>query len=516
MPTQTDWSPPFEPPETGCRPAGYAWLVDKYRLDTLPHWRWTFVADRHVHKEFDRRGSRLHVLPPPRAPEHTDLAHLLFALRYDGVSLPICRALFEAADLDALGSAILEENRRTPTGAYARRAWYLFETLTGRELPLSKVEQGNYVPLLDPEVHVTGPIRKHRRQRIDVNLLGSPDFAPMLRWTDRLREVSGEAIHDHIHEVIARYDDRTLQRALSFLYTRETLASFEIENERPPASRAERFVALLEEAPELSELDEATLVRLQKALVDSRFADDGWRTTQVYVGESLDLAHQRIHYVCPKPEDVPELMDGHLAATRLLMDSGVDPALAAAVISFAFVLVHPFNDGNGRIHRWLLHWVLSRRGVTPDGLVIPVSAVMLSHRREYDEVLETFSDPILERASYDLDDAGAMTVHGSTVDWYRHPDLTPMAEGLWRWLQLAVDEELPSEIGFLLGFDRARSAIQEVVDMPDRLIDLFIKVCRQNAGELSNRKRESHFSMLTDDEVTRMEAAVREHMSVNE
>lgn len=512
MPGQPDWEPPFEVPAPGYRPAGYSWLVQKYQLGTLPHWRWTFIADRHVRRESMSRGSEVHVLPPPRAPEETDLGHMLFALRYDGVSLPICRALFQAADPATLQAAIVGENRRRPTGAYARRLWYLFEALTGHELPLPDVPTGNYVSLLDPDVHVTGPVTKHRRQRINVNLLGSVDFAPVLRWTDTLHRVSGESIRDSIREVVAGYDDRTVKRALSFLYTRETLASFEIENERPVRSRAERFVQLLKDAPEVPEIGATELLRLQRALVDSRFSDEGWRDTQNYVGESLDRVRQRVHYVGPKPGDVSELMNGYLEATRNLMDSSLDPVLTAALVSFAFVLVHPFSDGNGRIHRWLIHWVLSRRGVTPQGLVIPVSAVMLSRRREYDDALEAFSRPLMERVSYELDEAGVMTVEGSTVDWYRHPDLTPMAEALWRWLQRAVHEELPQELEFLLGFDETKRALQDIVDMPDQLIVLFIKVCRQNRGELSKRKRESHFAALTDDEVRRMEAAVREHM----
>ncbi len=41
--------------------------------------------------------------------------------------------------------------------------------------------------------------------------------------------------------------------------------------------------------------------------------------------------------------------------------------------------------------------------------------------------------------------------------------------------------------------------------MPDRLIDLFIKSCTANNGKLSKGKRSSHFSMLTDEEIKRIE-----------
>lgn len=54
--------------------------------------------------------------------------------------------------------------------------------------------------------------------------------------------------------------------------------------------------------------------------------------------------------------------------------------------------------------------------------------------------------------------------------------------------------------------------MRDIVDMPDRDADLFIKLCLQNAGELSSTKHKSHFPLLSDDEVERLERAVRDNM----
>jgi Fic family protein len=51
---------------------------------------------------------------------------------------------------------------------------------------------------------------------------------------------------------------------------------------------------------------------------------------------------------------------------------GLDPIVSAACLAFGFVFIHPFEDGNGRTHRWLLHHVLARRGFTPAGVNFPV------------------------------------------------------------------------------------------------------------------------------------------------
>jgi hypothetical protein len=45
--------------------------------------------------------------------------------------------------------------------------------------------------------------------------------------------------------------------------------------------------------------------------------------------------------------------------------------------------------------------------------------------------------------------------------------------------------------------------------MPDRQIDLFIRVCWQNNGRLAARKRASHLASLSEDEIVRMEQAVQ-------
>ena len=46
--------------------------------------------------------------------------------------------------------------------------------------------------------------------------------------------------------------------------------------------------------------------------------------------------------------------------------------------------------------------------------------------------------------------------------------------------------------------------------MPDRLVDLFIRLTVQNKGVLSAAKRKNHFSMLTDEEIARMQQAIKE------
>jgi hypothetical protein len=251
------------------------------------------------------------------------------------------------------------------------------------------------------------------------------------------------------------------------------------------------------------------LIALQNRIVDARFRDADYRSSQNYVGETVSWQHEKVHYASPKPEDLSELMGG-LIATHLRMGEGrVHPVVHAAAVAFAFVFLHPFDDGNGRIHRFLIHNILARRGFTPKDFIFPVSAAMLKDSPAYDTSLEAFSHPLMRLVEYSLDEEGRMTVHNDTACWYRYIDMTAQAEALFGFIENTISTELVSELTFLQHYDQTKRALQEIVDMPDRQIDLFIRFCLQNNGRLSARKRNRHFTFLSDDELGRMERAVR-------
>jgi hypothetical protein len=102
-----------------------------------------------------------------------------------------------------------------------------------------------------------------------------------------------------------------------------------------------------------------------------------------------------------------------------------------------------------------------------------------------------------------------MTVHNETSDWYRYIDMTSQAESLFAFVENTIDTELVAELRFLANYDRAKTAIQEIIDMPDRTTDVFIRLCIENNGALAHRKRKTQFAFLSDEEVAAMEEAVR-------
>jgi Fic family protein len=90
------------------------------------------------------------------------------------------------------------------------------------------------------------------------------------------------------------------------------------------------------------------------------------RTEQGWIGGTSPID---AHLVTPPPEEVPALVDDLVA---YVTSDDVDPVSQAAIAHAQFEIIHPFADGNGRVGRVLVAWILVRRLslVTPP----PVSA----------------------------------------------------------------------------------------------------------------------------------------------
>ena len=494
------------PEKAAVRPAGYEALIARYKLEVIPNWHRSFVAVGGLHRISVSSGVTEEIFPAKYWPGETPMDHLEFALKYDGTNLAILARIFQAMPQREL----LAHIKSKPTGKYARRLWYFYEFLTGKTLPLKNLTQGNYIDLIDPEEYYATAARPQRRQRINDNLPGDRRFCPMIRRIAALRAFENADLPERCRKVVADYPPELLKRALAYLYTKETKSSFEIEHIKPDLTRTERFVALLQLAHREDFCRKPRLIDLQNRIVDPRFRDPDYRTSQNYVGQTVAWKREKIHYACPKPEDLPDMMDGLLAAHQRMEEGGIPPVAQAAAVAYGFVFLHPFEDGNGRIHRFLIHNILARRQFTPEGVMFPVSASMLKSAADYDESLEEFSRPLMSLVEFSLDDDGRMTVHNDTALWYRFVDMTAQAQALFTFIERTIQTELVEELTFLANYDRTRKAIQEIVDMPDRRIDLLIRTCLQNHGCLSAGKRASHFSALTEEEIRLTEEAVQE------
>jgi hypothetical protein len=527
-------------------PAGYAALIQRYRLPLAvprhvssirPGARQLIATRDGIHETFPEQFLR----------DPSDVGHLIFALKYDVVDLLALRRIFLAIGPEPLVAAI----RHKPSSTYLRRLWFFYEFLLEQRLDLPDAQAGAYVNVLDEDEYITRPGRKLRRQRVNFNLLGvSARWCPVVRRTDTLRHYEAARLHELAKDAVVNLSPTDLQRAIRYLYVKETRASFELER-ATPSDRMERFVeALFSHARQAGPVqggpvwwDETAMVEIAGIIInDVRFAPTGFRTNEVRVSEQRSLAaRERVHFVGARHVDVPSLMQGLLEAWRAhhhvelahpfagaiaspdgtplaFRSSCGDPFVDFVVtgcLSFGFVYVHPFEDGNGRLHRLMLHWILSVTGFTPPGLVIPTSAAILHDLSGYDFALEDFSKRIMPFIDYSIRDSdGELTVRNETADLYRYPDLTFQIESLCKWFEAAVRTELVEELRALRAIDQAKIGMRAVLELPDQRENLFLRLCMQNFAEghghtLSNSKRRSLFAELTDAEVAALESAIQ-------
>jgi hypothetical protein len=409
--------------------------------------------------------------------------------------------------------------RREPNGVYARRGWFFYEWLAGDRLDLSDAGPVGYAPALDPGKHVTITGEPSRRHRVTNNLLGTPALCPIIRRTSRIEAYLKSEIGAEAAGLVRECDPHILAKAVNYLYTKETRETFALEGEVASGSKADRFIDALRSMRDFDPTSEADQTRLQNVIVDPRYAASGWRDFQNFVGETISDHREIVHFICPKPEDLHSLMGGFAALVNRLKGADIDPVLAAAVISFAFVFIHPFDDGNGRIHRYLIHHMLDETGFTPPGVLFPVSAAIVRNQAAYDAALERFSRAIASHIDWKWQDGGAgsgdtdigpaIVVKNRTDYLYRYFDATPQAEYLYDCVIETVRRDLRDEVLFVELFDRAIKAVMDRIDMPNRKAAQFVKLVMQN-GQIGADKRARLFPELTAAEIDALEAIVRE------
>ncbi|WP_419936039.1 Fic family protein [Candidatus Palauibacter sp.] len=486
-------------PEPGT-PAGYAALILRHDLRVPPPPRLTAIAERH--RPSSTREWRM--LPPGRAPDESLQGQLEFALKWEGVSLGVLLALFRKIDSVEVVRMVSE----TPTGVYARRIWFLYEWLMDACLDLPDGDKVKAVPVLNPKQQFapeSGPLS--RRHRVRNNLPGTRRFCPLVRRTPELDRHVEMRLDEKAREVIGRTRPDIVGRAAAFLLLEDSRASFQIEGERPPQDRALRWGQAIGAAG-LRDLTLDELVRLQQTVIgDSRFVQLGLRTEGGWIGERDRQTQDPIPaHVSARAGDLPELMKGVVEYARGTEEMSVDPVVVAAALSFGFVYIHPFEDGNGRLHRWLVHHVLARAGYNPPNLVFPVSVPMLRRIAEYREVLSSYSAQVLPLVEWRPTRRGNVEVLNETVDYYRFFDATEQAEFLYACVAETVTRDLPGEVEYLEAYDDFSRLVQEqVADMPERTIALLTTFLRQNRGTLSKRARSREFRRLSPDEVGRVE-----------
>ncbi len=479
---------------------GYEYLIRRFSLDVRPL-QTPATTSASVNRRIDAPNQLL--FPKNVAIEDTSVGHLEFALRHEGVNLEVIDAVFEHISANEL----IRTLESAPNRATIRRACFLWEWLTGQTLSFTATLNAGYVDLFPSDIYVTATKPTNNPKfRVRNNALGNADFCPVVRRAALPESPSLGELMEQAKRTLETLTDPVLyERAVNYLYLSETRSSYAIERETPSSDKQERFVQLLRRVGETTAVSEEWLVSLQNAVVRDVYSQEAsYRTTQNWLEDSIG----RVTFFPPPPTDLRRAMSGWEAfmndATRC------EHALVkTACAAFGFVYLHPFLDGNGRLHRFLIQHTLAPSSPLTGGALVPVSAVILENIPEYLGVLTGFSRPVTQLWRYQLGDVAPVVVHSPGGRAYRFIDATAEVSFLHRMIRLAVEDEIPRELAWLSGYDKAYQQLDAELDLPNKDLSALIRMIQANKGVLSGNRRK-HYAHVPTPTLDRIEHVVRE------
>jgi len=480
---------------------GYAAIINAYQLKVpIP-----IVISLISTKNRKYKKDNWNVLTPKHKPEDSLYGQLIFAFKYEGINLLVLKKLFEKfKEMDVLDMIQIE-----PSGQYSRKIWFLYEWLMNKTLEITDADvKIKYTSLIDEKLqYAIAYGEKSMRHRIINNLPGTPDFCPLIRKTQKLEQYIAADFAQQKNTYLNNVHKDILQRVSAFLLLKDSKASFSIEGESPKSQRAARWGQAIGQAG-MNDLSKEELLRLQQVVIaNSRFVNMGFRKKGGFVGEHDRLTGEPIpDHISARWNDLDQLINGFITTSKLLVESDLDAVIAAAIIAFGFVFIHPFEDGNGRIHRYLVHHVLAKKQFSQQGIIFPVSASILDRINDYRKVLELYSLPLMDFIEWKEIKDHNIEVLNETIDFYRYFDATKQAEFLYDCVKDTIDRIIPLEINYLTNYDQFKRYLENEFDMPDKAVALMVRFLDQNKGKLSKRVREKEFNALTNQEVIDIEA----------
>ena len=486
-----------ELPEEGLI-VGYVALINHLELAVPIPEIIALISDKN--KKYEIEGWK--VFTPKHKPEESLYKQLVFALKYEGVNLLVFKKIFEKLTTEV----VIDILRIEPTGMYSRKIWFLYEWLMNEKLDIPDLTIKKAIPLIDEKLQFAIQGISSPRHRIINNLPGTISYCPLIRKSEKLEKYISENYSEKKQVYLSGLRKDVLQRASAFLLLKDSKASFTIEGESPKSKRAARWGQAIGQAG-TKNLSKEELIRLQQTVIENeRFIEMGFREKGGFIGEHDRSSGEPIpNHISAKWEDLDQLVSGLLNTNEKLLNSNLDAVLTATIIAFGFVFIHPFEDGNGRIHRYLIHHVLAKKRFSQQGMIFPVSSSILDHIDDYRNVLEAYSHPLLDFIEWEETEDHNVKVLNDTLDYYRYFDATKQAEFLYDCVLDTIENIIPNEISYLTNYDEFKKYLDDEFEMPDKLVALLVRFLGQNSGELSKRAKEKEFASLNDTEVMEIE-----------
>lgn len=221
------------------------------------------------------------------------------------------------------------------------------------------------------DAHIAGVVSEAENAIRDLNAIARPALAPLARLLLRTESIASskvEGMNIGVRE-LARAEARFETGGKAGPTALEILANIDaMEVAIREATGAETF-----SLREIQSIHRALMVAAPGAPLAGRL-----RTVQNWIGGN-DYNPCGADFVPPPADHVIDLLEDLCASIN---DDTLSPLVQAALVHAQFETIHPFDDGNGRTGRALIHTVLRRRGLAP-AYVPPISVVLASQRDRY-------------------------------------------------------------------------------------------------------------------------------------
>jgi len=127
-----------------------------------------------------------------------------------------------------------------------------------------------------------------------------------------------------------------------------------------------------------------------------------YRTGEMQVVSGA-MGKEKIHYEAVKPKKVKAEMNVFLDWFN--HDHSLDPVIKAAIAHFWFIIIHPFDDGNGRIGRAITDMLLAHAEGSGERFYSMSSQILIERKRYYD---------VLQKVQHSTGDITEW------IDWFLH------------------------------------------------------------------------------------------------
>jgi Fic family protein len=224
---------------------------------------------------------------------------------------------------------------------------------------------------LNLDARLAGLISEAESSLRRLNAIGGPLLAPLARFLLRTESIASSKVEGM--QVGVRELARAEAKAESNIAPGPTAVEV--------LANIDAMTLAVDKAAEAARFDQKDMIAIHRRLLEHGphpVIAGRIRSSQNWIGGN-DYNPCGADFVPPPPENVGRLLTD---LYRAINDDTLSPLVQAALIHAQFETIHPFDDGNGRTGRALVHVVLRRRAIAPH-FVPPISVVFAGAKDRY-------------------------------------------------------------------------------------------------------------------------------------